>query len=893
MIRIGVNLQALRPGEIGGLEGYVRNVLRHITELHRDVEFVLFCTDYNQESFAGQPVIETRLLSPSEFAELGPDRLLGCGLDLWFCPLLVLEPAEPGLPSVVTIPDLQHEEYPEFFTPEVLAWRRTHYRRSAHAADRVLTISEYSKRHIVDRLSVEPDAVAAVHLDASTVFSHGGAENCVNSVRAEYGLPDRFFYYPANTWEHKNHRVLFESLARYRDEVGDCPGLVLTGAKIEQAGGWDRPVKELGLVDRVLHLGYLPENDLPGLYASCLALVMPSLFEGFCIPVVEAMRCGCPVLCSSTTSLPEVCGEAALYFDPRRPQDLAEKMLALTGEGENTGTVDRQELISKGHRRAQDFSWERTANSTLQVFQEVFDSKPAIEINPGTRDVPPITVITPSYQQGEFIERTLRSVLEQGYPRLQYLVIDGGSTDQTVEILEHYRSRFPQTLSYVSEPDRGQAHAVNKGLARAEGEIIGWLNSDDTYAPGSLQATADAFVERPECDVIYGRARYISSDDRDLGPYPTRSSFDPATLADECYLCQPAVFFRRSSVGEGPVLDESLQTCMDYDLWIRLGRVARFSFLDRHLASSRMYPANKTMGRRTTVYDEIISVVKRHYGRLPPSWALGRATHEVDAGDPIFGDPTPSRLARLFAVWLLLRHNRPHKKLWSDVSSVAATLTPRFTPHRLRIPRSQPVVAVPNSWLACHLEFTVSDRAGLEPSGVVVWASEKKLARVPVEGPGTYSQVVALPPGPPEGRTRLQLRCEGGLRGRNLRVSEPQPCLLAAADRWLQKRDTLRIPPEWNVIDLAFMLPDTGNPPVELRFEQGGEVVESWLLAKPGEHRRRLTLPAGTPSDERMVNLEFHSSAAVPANPESGEFRELAVLLREVVPIQTSNTADQ
>ncbi len=277
---------------------------------------------------------------------------------------------------------------------------------------------------------------------------------------------------------------------------------------------------------------------------------------------------------------------------------------------------------------------------------------------------PLITVITPSYQQGQFIERTLRSVLEQGYPRLQYLVVDGGSTDDTLGILERYKKLYPESFWYVSESDRGQAHALNKGLALARGKIIGWLNSDDTYSAGSLLAIAAAFEEQPKCGVIYGHGRYISEEDDDLGAYATRRDCNLLTLADDCPICQPTLFWLRSLAERGIGLDETLQYCMDYDLWIRLSRETRFGFVDRLLACSRMYPANKTSRCRAAVLDEIIDVVKRHYGYLPHSWALGRASYRVEGGEEIDRPPV-SRRVRAVAELYLLRHNWSRADFWS------------------------------------------------------------------------------------------------------------------------------------------------------------------------------------------------------------------------------------
>ncbi|ABS26025.1 glycosyl transferase family 2 [Anaeromyxobacter sp. Fw109-5] len=207
-----------------------------------------------------------------------------------------------------------------------------------------------------------------------------------------------------------------------------------------------------------------------------------------------------------------------------------------------------------------------------------------------------VSVVTPSFNQGAYIERTIESVLAQrGEFELEYLVVDGGSTDETVSILRRYEGR----LRFVSEPDRGQSDAINKGFRATTGDIVAWLNSDDTYAPGALDAVVTTLARTGarwcfgECPIIDERDAEVRSAIARYKAWVARR-YSLRRLVGRNFIPQPATFFRRDLIDEVGPIDESLHYAMDYDLWLRFARVAEPVFVPRPLARFRWHGASKT-----------------------------------------------------------------------------------------------------------------------------------------------------------------------------------------------------------------------------------------------------------------------------------------------------------
>ncbi|MFZ5572837.1 MAG: glycosyltransferase family 2 protein [Thermodesulfobacteriota bacterium] len=231
-----------------------------------------------------------------------------------------------------------------------------------------------------------------------------------------------------------------------------------------------------------------------------------------------------------------------------------------------------------------------------------------------------VSIITPSFNQGPYIEETIRSVLSQDYPRIEYRVVDGGSTDNTLQILERYKDR----LTFVSAKDRGQTDALAAGFRSAAGDIFYWLNSDDTLLPGAVSRVMEMFNARPETGLVYGQSHFVDSAGRIIGRYPAEP-FDHKRLAMFDFIPQPSAFFQRRAFEAVNGLDQRLIYGMDYDLWIRL--TARFSacFLPQYLSTYRLHPSSKTvdMGQALANSREIMEIAHRHYGWAPANRVYG------------------------------------------------------------------------------------------------------------------------------------------------------------------------------------------------------------------------------------------------------------------------------
>ncbi len=244
---------------------------------------------------------------------------------------------------------------------------------------------------------------------------------------------------------------------------------------------------------------------------------------------------------------------------------------------------------------------------------------------------PLVSIVTPSYNMAKYLPETIESVLSQDYPRIEYIVVDGGSTDGTPEILERHKDR----LRYVSGTDLGPSDAAYQGFRQAQGEILAWLNADDSYLPGAVRKAVDYLQSHPDTDVVYGEGWWIDESGAIISRYPTLP-FDPKVLERDCFICQPAAFLRASAYRRCE-LDPHVNRSFDYDLWIRMSKAGiHFASIPDYLANSRMHSGAKTIYEREIVFQASMSLLKRHYGYIPLSWIFGYTAYRLDHRDQFF-----------------------------------------------------------------------------------------------------------------------------------------------------------------------------------------------------------------------------------------------------------------
>lgn len=227
---------------------------------------------------------------------------------------------------------------------------------------------------------------------------------------------------------------------------------------------------------------------------------------------------------------------------------------------------------------------------------------------------PLVSIVTPSFNQVQFLPETIQSVLSQDYPHIEYIIVDGASRDGSVEII---RQNAIQLAWWVSEPDQGQTDAINKGFAHASGEIFAWLNSDDTYLPGAIAQAVELLEAHPEVAMVYGDANLVDGHGVIIGRFPARQTDLRGLLRGSVHIPQQTTFFRASFWHQVGPLDPTFHFAMDYDLWVRLARLAPLLYVPCLWANFRLHEGGKSLTMDDRCYPEMIRVCQREAGGYP------------------------------------------------------------------------------------------------------------------------------------------------------------------------------------------------------------------------------------------------------------------------------------
>jgi len=280
-----------------------------------------------------------------------------------------------------------------------------------------------------------------------------------------------------------------------------------------------------------------------------------------------------------------------------------------------------------------------------------------------TRQDTSIAVVVPSFNHGRFIEEAINSVLTQNYPVIDVIVVDGGSTDDTVERLRS----FGEEIRWVSEKDEGQSDAIIKGIAATKSTWITWLNSDDVQCGDALRLVADAVAADPDVEVLVGGGHYMSEDGTFQRPYPTIDAGPGVDVVKQMFergwMAQPSVYFRRDLYERVGGLDRKLQFCMDYDLWARFAvSGARFGKLDGDLSGNRWYETTKTASQLIDLYAEVLATQRKLFGRVSPYFVQALSDHMYGRfHSKFFGDGAhlPNRWLYFKAMWVIFNARSP------------------------------------------------------------------------------------------------------------------------------------------------------------------------------------------------------------------------------------------
>lgn len=503
-MRIGVNAVPLRVWG-GGARYCFTNLMDAMLSRDDGHEYIIFT------HFLGLPVVNELLAVHRHLGGSGRARIVevadeigvlrsAAEFDVYFAPLNNLQPRIHDRPTVAILHDIQEQYFPQFFSPGDLEARREIYPEICRAATTLVTISEFCKQSIVEKFNIDPAKIEVVYNAPQRALVARDPSD--RGVWRDAPLPERFVFYPANFYPHKNHAVLLDAIRILRERRSpNVPDVVFTGFEVDGGPRIHDEIRRRGLSDICRVLPKVDEDALRHLYTTARALVMPTLFEGFGMPAVEALACGCPFIAADIPALREVAGDAAAYFDPADPHALADHIDRFVAQDQRS-----QPIVARGLQYASKFSWSASAERMIQIIERAPSRFFGFSPCPGCRapDNAPTIGVQILADRGDMgVPESLKSLWATGYPNIRIEVVSRHTplTHQCTHLLDS----VPIPHRHLSNGET-DARLLLDFARRGEVHLAAQIWAGNGVTASAMHSLCDAYLRDPNALIFVGES---------------------------------------------------------------------------------------------------------------------------------------------------------------------------------------------------------------------------------------------------------------------------------------------------------------------------------------------------------------------------------------------------